>query len=245
MTKIAILIKRNFKEILRDPLSIVFCFVFPAIMLIIMPLIFNGTEYIPNNFLIENYVIGICVFGYCFVALFVALKISCDKSGEFINRIKIAPIKGWWYHLSFVIALIPVTFAQTVIFMAISLIFGLDFSAKIFLAVLYLFPSMLFYISIGVLIGTLCKREEHAGPICSIIITAGSMLGGIFMPTENMGAFTVIINYLPFVHTVKIASGVFQNNLLCFYPHILWVLAWTACVWIAIVFISKRKNKNI
>ena len=52
--KTLILAKRNLKEILRDPLSIIFCLIFPVIMLVLMSIIFKNIEFIPANFKIEN-----------------------------------------------------------------------------------------------------------------------------------------------------------------------------------------------
>ena len=79
MKKLISLTKRNMKEMLRDPLSLVFCLAFPVVMLVLMQSIFLSFENIPDNFLIENYASGICVFGYTFIGMFVALQIASDK----------------------------------------------------------------------------------------------------------------------------------------------------------------------
>ena len=242
MNNLFLLAKRNLKEMLRDPLTMVFCLGFPLLMLIALPLIFSGMEVVPEIFKIENYAVGICVFGYCFSALFVALTISGDKNSEFINRIKMSPIKKGIYPLSFVVALLPITILQTLIFFILSLIVKMPFGANLFIATAYLIPSAIFYISAGVLVGVICKTEKHAGPISSIIISLGCMLGGVFMPTENMGVFTTITNLLPFVHTVDIARGVFFGNYACIYPHILWVIGYTAILWIIIAIINKVRK---
>lgn len=41
MKKCFILAQRNIKEMLREPLSLVFCLGFPLIMLLVMQIIFN------------------------------------------------------------------------------------------------------------------------------------------------------------------------------------------------------------
>ena len=61
MKKVIQLTIRNIKEMLRDPLSIVFCLIFPILMLVLMQSIFTNFEYIPDNFKIANYAPGICV----------------------------------------------------------------------------------------------------------------------------------------------------------------------------------------
>lgn len=242
MNKLNALIKRNLKEIIRDPLSLVFCLGFPVVMLVLLQLIFSQVSYIPENFKIENYAVGICVFGYTFSMLFVAMLVAGDKNSEFINRLNMAPISKFTYLLSYFVSMLPIVLFQTIIFFAIALIFGLGFSINLILATIYLLPSAIFYISLGILIGSLCKSEKQTGPISSIIISLTSLLGGVFMPVDDMGIFSTIVNLFPFTHSVKIASGVFQNNLTCIYPHIIWVLGYTILIWIITLLLYKRKK---
>lgn len=91
MKKLGALISRNLKETLRDPLSLIFCLAFPVFMLVLMQLIFSGMEFVPENFKIENYANGICVFGFGFVGMFVAMQIASDKNSSFIKRLNVAP----------------------------------------------------------------------------------------------------------------------------------------------------------
>ena len=44
MKKLISLTKRNMKEMLRDPLSLVFCLAFPVVMLVLMQSIFLSFE---------------------------------------------------------------------------------------------------------------------------------------------------------------------------------------------------------
>jgi ABC-2 type transport system permease protein len=242
MSKLFALTKRNLKEIIRDPLSLVFCLIFPVVMLVLLQLVLGQVEFMPENFKIENYAVGICVFGYTFSMLFVAMLISSDKNTEFINKIKIAPVSKWAYLFSYVLAMLPIMFVQTAVFFAISLVFGLPFSANLLIAFVYLLPSAVLYISFGILFGTLAKNEKQAGPICAIVISLASVLGGVFMPISNLGNFSKVVNLLPFSHSVEIASGLFQNNFACIYPHILWVIGYIVALWLIIFFLQKKKN---
>ena len=116
MNKLILLAKRNLKEIARDPLSLVFCIGFPVVMLVLLQALFSGMSFTPENFRIENYAVGICVFGYTFSALFVAMNLSGDRSSEFINRLNMSPIKKFHYLGSYVVAMLPVMLFQTVVF---------------------------------------------------------------------------------------------------------------------------------
>ena len=242
MNKTVILAKRNLKEIIRDPLSLVFNMAFPILMLFVLGGITNSLEYVPEQFKINNYAVGICVFGYTFAMLFTAMLIAEDKNSEFINRLNMAPIKKSSYIAGYYIAVMPIMAVQTVLFLLSSCILGLAFSYKLAVAFVYLLPSAVFYVVLGVLIGAIVKNGKQAGPVSSIVISGTSMLGGVFMPVENMGVFSTIVNLLPFTHSVKIATGVFGGDFGCIYPHILWVLGYSVVLFVITVLIYKRKK---
>lgn len=243
MKKCFYLAIRNLKETVRDPLSAIFCVGFPLVMLIIMQLIFMNIDFTPPNFAIENYASGICVFGYTFTSLCVALQITADKNTSFIKRINIAPINAFSYIFSFFLSAIPVVLAQTLLFFLVALIFGFGFGANFFLSIIYLLPSAAFYICLGILVGSLCKKETQTGPVSSIIISCVGILGGVFMPLESIGGgFATFVNILPFSHTVAIASELWSEGAACIYPHILYILGYTFALIIGIFLIHRFKK---
>ena len=242
MNKLKTLIIRNLKEIIRDPLSSIFCIGFPVIMLVLMQLILNQMPNVPPNFSIEQYAPGICVFGYTFSMMFVAMIIAHDKNTEFINRLNLAPIKKSTYIFSYVLAMLPITLVQTVLFFAISLIFGLPLTVNTLLAFLALIFSAIFYILLGTLLGTISKNEKQVGPISSIFISVVGVLGGVFMPLANMGVFTTISNLLPFAHTTKLGSCLLSGTPAMFWHHLAFVAGYALVI--ALITFLVRKNKN-
>ena len=245
MKKLFSLTQRNLKEMLRDPISLIFCLIFPVIMLILMQSIFSGLSFVPNNFKIENYAPGICVFGYTFICMFVALQISSDKNTSFIKRLNIAPISKFSYYFSFVLSAIPVAIAQTIIFFGIALIFKFPFNAKLLLSIIYLLPSAMFYICLGIMIGIICNNEKQTGPISSIFISLVGIFGGVFMPISNLSkGFASFVNILPFSHTVLIASEIQTAGASAIYPHILYILGYTAICVVVSFAASQIKQKR-
>ena len=244
MIKLFSLVKRNILETVRDPLSSVFCVAFPVVMLVFMQVIFSSMQFVPPNFSIENYAMGICVFGYTFTGMFVSMGIAGDKNSSFIKRVNISPIKTLTYYLSYLISAFIIAILQTVLFLILALIFKLPFDARLFLAMLYMLPSAIFYISFGILLGSICSNEKQAGPINSIIISTTGILGGIFMPISSFtGAFEVIVNLLPFSHSVLIASELYTVGASCIYPHIIYLLIYIAIIWLVIYVTQKLKSK--
>ena len=231
---------RNLKEMIRDPLSSLLCLAFPLVMLALMQIIFLNFEFVPDNFLIENYAAGICVFGYTFTALTVALQISSDKNTSFVKRINISPVGRLTYILSYVCSALPVALAQTVLFFFVALIFGYKFNVNFLLGIIYLIPSALMYICFGILFGSLAKNEKQTGPFSSVFISLAGIFGGVFMPINAFeGGFAAFINVLPFAHSVQIAQELYTKGAGCIYPHILWVLGYAAAA-IAIVAVIEK-----
>ena len=244
MKKLFALVKRNLIEMLREPLTLIFCVAFPVVMLVFMQIIFSNFEYIPDNFRIENYAMGICVFGYTFTSMFVAMSIASDKNSSFIKRIVISPIRKTTYLCSYLLSALPVALCQTLLFFIIALFFGLPFNGSFFLAIVYLLPSALFYISLGILLGVVCNNEKQTGPINSVVISLTGILGGIFMPLNSFsGGLAVFVNALPFSHTVQIASELYSAGASCIYPHIFYILGYSAAIWLIVVLIEKLKRK--
>ncbi len=243
--KVFSLVKRNLKEMVRDPLSIVFCLIFPIVMLVLMQLIVMNFEFVPENFQIQNYASGICVFGYTFIGMFVALLITSDKNTSFIKRLNIAPISKFDYYLSFVISSLPLVFAQTILFYLVALIFKFPFNLNLFLSIIYLIPSALFFIILGIMIGIICKSEKQTGPMFSIFISLVGIFGGIFMPLNTLSSgLYKFINLLPFSHTVLIAQEIQTKGAAAIYPHILYILAYTLIFVLISVLIEKIREKK-
>ena len=148
------------------------------------------------------------------------------------------------YYLSYLISAFIIAILQTVLFLILALIFKLPFDARLFLAMLYMLPSAIFYISFGILLGSICSNEKQAGPINSIIISTTGILGGIFMPISSFtGAFEVIVNLLPFSHSVLIASELYTVGASCIYPHIIYLLIYISIIWLVIYVTQKLKSK--
>ena len=234
---------RNLKEMFRDPLSAVFCLAFPLVMLALMQIIFLNMEFVPDNFKIENYAAGICVFGYTFTAMMVALQISADKNTSFVKRINISPVGRLVYIASFLCSALPVAFLQTVLFFLVALIFGYGFNLNFLLGIIYLLPSAVMYICFGILFGALSKNEKQTGPLSSIFISLTGIFGGVFMPvTAFSGGFATFINLLPFAHSVAIAQELHTIGAGCIYPHVLWVLGYAVAAFGAVMITEKVKR---
>ena len=243
MKRLLALSKRNLLETVRDPLSLVFCLILPLFMLAAISVLADNMGEIPPNFQIEAFASGICVFGYTFISLFIAMQIAGDRNSSLIKRLDISPISRFCYYASFFVSSLPIVLTQTVLFFAAALCFGFPWGGLLFLNMLYLLPSAVFYTCIGILIGCLCKNERQTGPVSSIFISLTGFLGGIFMPLGLFqGGFQTFVDLLPFGHSVSIGSELYQVGASCIYPHILYILAYIFIV-IAVVAVIETIRK--
>ncbi len=213
MKRILTFSSRNLKEILRDPLSYIFCLGFPLVMLVIMSVINDSIPPQANMtlFNIEKLSGGIAVFGLSFIMLFTTLSVSKDRSGAFLTRLYASPMRSGDFILGYMLPCLALAFLQCVISFAASMAVGAAAGSGILsvggslLAIICLLPGAVFFIAAGLLFGSLLSEKAAPG-ICSVIISLASLLGGIWFDCESAGGVIFdICRVLPFYHCVKAA----------------------------------------
>lgn len=243
--------KRTFTEIVRDPLSYIFCLGFPLIMLILMSIINQSIPQEANMdvFQIQNLAPGIAVFGLTFVMLFTCLQVSKDRSTAFLIRLYASPIKPRDFIIGYTYPLIIIAILQSVItFIAAVIIGGVnDYSfslVNILLCMLVLIPSAILFIGLGLFFATLLNEKAAPG-ICSIIITAACMLGGIWMDVDGIGgSLAKVCKALPFYHGVTAARMAISGNYSELLKPLLVIVAYAVIIYLLAVLIFKRKMQS-
>lgn len=245
--------KRTGKEILRDPLTFLFCLGFPLVMLVIMTIVNNS---IPKQaemtiFELVNLTPGITVFGLTFVMQFICLQISKDRAGAFLVRLYASPMKPFDFIAGYTLPILLIAFFQGVITMIAAMIIGgvakaeLSF-VNLFLSVLVLFPSTLIFIGLGLLFGTFFGEKAAPG-ICSILITVAAIVGGIWMDVDAVGGvFMKISHAFPFYQSVQVArmaaNGQYEEILK---PFLITVIYAVAIYFLAVFALHKRMKKDV
>ena len=205
---------RNLKELLRDPLSYIFCLGFPLVMLCIMTIVNSS---IPKEahmtlFNIENLSCGIAVFGLSFVMLFTCLNISKDRSAAFLVRLYASPMRSADFIAGYMLPGIMISVLQMLITFIASMITAAIIGSSAvsvggsLLAILTLIPCAVFFIAAGLLFGSLFNEKAAPG-LCSIIISLAALLGGVWFDCESAGGVMFdVCRVLPFYHCVKTAQ---------------------------------------
>ncbi|MBQ3601808.1 MAG: ABC transporter permease [Lachnospiraceae bacterium] len=243
--------KRTVKEILRDPLSYIFCLGFPIVMLIIMTIV---DQSIPKEagmeiFHINKLAPGIALFGLSFIMLFTCLQVSKDRSTAFILRLYASPMKSGDFIAGYTLPVLLLTVLQAMITFLTSVVIGnfVDYQFElinILVCILVLIPSALVFISFGIFFGTLLNDKAAPG-ICSIIITASSMLGGIWMDVDTIGgAFARFCHVLPFYQGVRSARLALEGSFGEMAKPALITFVYGIVIYIFAVFVLKRKMQQ-
>ena len=209
MNKILNFTKRNFKEILRDPVICIFCLAFPIIMLALFQIINNYTGGNTPMFEMKSLLPAIIMFSYSFVMLALAQIVSKDRQTFFLKRLYSTPMRPHHFILGYFFVGIIIgtmqTFTCIICGIIISLIAKTVFVSftGIILMVLSQLPVLLIFVLLGILFGILFSDKSAPG-VCSIFINVAGILGGCWMPVEAMGRFELFCRFLPFYPSVYI-----------------------------------------
>lgn len=214
MFKVKAFAVRNIKELMRDPLSYIFCLGFPIVMLVVMTLV---NESIPEEagmtiFRIDNLAGGIAVFGQTFIMLFTALTVSKDRSGAFLIRMYASPMRSADFIGGYILPMTAVSAVQTAAAFAEALIISLITKTSLNIlgllaAVFFTLPSAVMFIGFGLLFGSLFSEKSAPG-LCALIISLGSFLGGIWFDAEATGGVMLkLCKVLPFWYCTRTARS--------------------------------------
>ncbi len=133
---------------------------------------------------------------------------------------------------------------STVCFIA-AIALGLDISINILASLLIIIPISLFYISLGLLCGSLLS-DKQVGGICGALVTnISAWLSGTWFDLELVGgAFKKIAYALPFVHAVEMEKCALQGTFEGFAEHFVWVAAYTLLMLVLAIFVFTKKMKQ-
>ena len=230
--------KRNFKEIIRDPLSIIFSVLLPLILLFVFKQINIPSE----SYELQNFTPGIVVFGFSFISLFTAMLISKDRTTSLLVRLGISPMKPIEYILGYMLSIIPIIIIQNTLFFILAIILGLSFSINIIWAILISIVIAILFIAIGIIIGSLFSEKASSG-ISSIIVQIVCFTSGMYFPRELLGdVFSKICEFLPFESCVTIIKGIMNNNLeIISARNIVVFFTYTIAILVISVIVFKKK----
>ena len=121
------------KEILRDPLNLLFGLGFPLVLLVLLSAIQAN---IPVAlFEIETLTPGIAVFGLSFMTLFSATLIAKDRESALLQRLYTTPLTAADFILGYLLPIIPIAVCQSVICYLFAALWGFPLTVNILWAI--------------------------------------------------------------------------------------------------------------
>lgn len=241
--------RRVFLELIRDPLSYVFALGFPIVMLVVMTLVNSSipAEAGMKIFELESLAPAVYIFGLTFVMLFDALLLSKDREEAFLIRLYTSPMRDGEFIVSYIFPTLVLAVLQGIITFLSALIISLGsgggFSVVGALAsIVVSVPSAVLMILLGLFFG--CLFNEKAAPgISSVVISAASLLGGIWMDIEAMGGVWMkICSILPFYHAVKSARMAYSLDFSGIFVHVSVTAVYCAVLLLADVLLFRCKR---
>ena len=235
--------KRNFKEIVRDPLNLVFLFGFPVVLLLLLSAIQANIPV--AMFEIAHLSPGIAVFGLSFMTLFSATLIAKDRQSSFMHRLYTTPLTPTNFILGYTLPLIPIAILEGIVTYIVAIILGLELSVNLLLSVILIIPIALLYIGIGLLCGSVFN-DKQVGGICGALLTnLSAWLSGIWFDLDLVGGgFKKIAYALPFVHGVEMHRSAISGNYSDIFPHLFWVLGYAVIVIVIAIYLFLRQMKK-
>lgn len=238
---------RSGKEMLRDPLTLVFGLGFPVGLLVMMQMMMRsmpGMAGAATQFSIGQFAPAMAVFGQSFLTLFLGMLVSADRGSSFLARLFASPLRAWEYLLGYSLPLLPIALGQGAICFATALCLGLKCSWALAAAVLVLVPVSLLFIATGLLIGA-CLRDRQVNGVGSIFVNVATLLSGAWFPLELMsGKFKQVCYLLPFAHAVDAVRAAAAGSYGEILPHLVPVLLYAAALAALAAVLFRRKMRQ-
>lgn len=235
--------KRTLKEILRDPLTLIFGLGFPGVLILLLSAIQAN---IPVSlFEIDRLVPGMTIFGLSFMTLFSATLIAKDRESAFLTRLYASPMTGFDFILGYTLPILPISIAQSIFCYIIGLSLRMKPTINILYAILFIIPLSLFFIGLGLLLGSVLNQKQVGGVCGALLTNLTAWLSGIWFDLDLVGGtFKAIANLLPFYHGVQLEQLVFAGEFSKILPHFWWILgyAFVSIVFALIFFLRQMKH---
>jgi ABC-2 type transport system permease protein len=134
---------------------------------------------------------------------------------------------------------------QTLVCYLAAIPLGLEISVNILFGVLGILPMAVFYISLGLLCGSLLGVKQVGG-ICGALLTnLSAWLSGVWFDLKLVGGFfEKLANALPFVHAVELERALYRGDFALAAEHLLPIFLYSVLITGAAVCCFLRQMKK-
>ena len=231
------------REILRDPINLAFGLGFPLVLLFLLSAL-QANIPVPL-FEINRLTPGITVFGLSFVTLFSATLIARDRETALLQRLYTTPLTAPDFILGYLLPLLPMALGQTILCYLCAIPLGLKISIHTLWAILGVVPVSVFYISLGLLCGSLFGVKQVGGLCGALLTNLSAWLSGVWFDLSLVGGvYEKIAHALPFFHAVELEKALCAGELRAAAGHLLPVLVYSLLTAAAAVYCFLRQMND-
>lgn len=212
MNKTLIFAKRNFLELFRDLLTLIFTILLPVGIFLIMLFLTKQLD-IPNPaFEIQSFTPATIIFSFSFLTLFTSMLVAKDRQTAFLTRLLVSPLKAHDYILGYMLPITLISLIQNLILFAVALLFGLQFSFNIILVIVATLPVSIIFSSLGLILGSIFN-DKQASAISSLLIQVVAFTSGMWFDLNLIGGVYKTICYiLPFANSVDLLKYILAGD---------------------------------
>lgn len=234
--------QRNRKEILRDPLTLLFGIVLPIIIMWLFSIMQKNMPF--DLYSIENLTPGVVVFSFSFITLFSGMLLGKDKSTSFLTRIFASPMTATDFIVGYTLPLLPIAILQIVMCFISAFILDLPFNMNVIIAFIVLIIISFLYIGFGILLGTFLTDKQVGGAF-AIFVNLSAWLSGAWFELDMIGGTFKTISYLlPFAHARDVTKATLAGEYGNLVVPLLWVIGYTIVIYFIAISGFKKKMKS-
>lgn len=232
------LAKRNLKEVWRDPLSLGITVGLPILLLLVLQA-FGGVDPFFTPTVLTP---GIVLFGFVMVMFSSAMILARDRESALFARLLTAPVRAGEFVAGYSLPFLGVAILQGIVLFGIGALLGLEIDGSPGLVFLVLAVLAVFYIGLGMMLGSLLSLGPVSGAYAVILLL--TIFGGAWMDLEAIGGvFQSLGDAFPFAHALDATRDVMIDGagLADIATDLSWVAGYTLAVVVLAIFFFRRK----
>jgi ABC-2 type transport system permease protein len=233
------LVKRNAKEVERDPLNLGMTLVLPPALLVVLDAL-GGED---ATFLTPTMLApGIALFGFVMLMFSSALILARDRETALLSRLLTAPLRSSDFVGGYSVPYLAVAIVQSLVVFAGAALLGAENAGNPLLLVLVLLLMAIFYVGLGMAFGSLLGVTALSGAYTVVLLL--TIFGGAWFDLEEIGGpFETVGDLLPFKHALDAMRAVMVDGdgLGAIGTDLVWVAGYTiAAVALAVVMFRRK-----
>lgn len=233
------LVKRNAKEVERDPLNLGMTLVLPPALLVVLDAL-GGED---ATFLTPTMLApGIALFGFVMLMFSSALILARDRETALLSRLLTAPLRSSDFVGGYSVPYLAVAIVQSLVVFAGAALLGAENAGNPLLLVVVLLLMAIFYVGLGMAFGSLLGVTALSGAYTVVLLL--TIFGGAWFDLEEIGGpFETVGDLLPFKHALDAMRAVMVDGdgLGSIGTDLVWIAGYAiAAVALAIVMFRRR-----